>query len=162
MYSYLLFTGLLSLFTAVSLNKYVLQNDELINSYYMLYYQKKKSHIAAIQTLIQLLNKMIYVYITQCIFRNSKSIGNHLYEIQYCINYRYYRFRVPYKKGPRKYLQFIDDTDQDISYEMFEYVGPNDDFHRIPYKPEDFGLSSITVNYTDGNTKTFQKDEIIS
>jgi hypothetical protein len=135
--------------------------NEMKGCYLMIYKNQNKNHFKTIYKCFEIYNSIIYIYIVQYLFRNSIMMDRHVYDIQYCINYRPYRFRICYKRGPSKFLQFINDKDEDISMQMFEYVGPNDDFHLISYTPNDFNLESLTINYTNGNVHTFSRYEVI-
>lgn len=107
------------------------------------------------------ISEYIYIYITQHVFHNSFMIKKHVYDIEYAINCKIYRFRTKYRMGPSKYREFIDDKGNNISEMMFQYLGPNDDFHKCEYRPSDFNCKSITIIYQDNTKKTYDQDDII-
>jgi len=135
---------------------------EYIGMYNYLLKKNDNNHLSVIHQFIQFIFNYIYIYISQNIFHNTIVIHKHIYDIEYSINCKIYRFRTSYKKGPSKYSQFIDDQGNDISEDLFKYVGPNDDFHNIDYTPNDFDCSSITIIYSDDTHKTFQNNDILS
>ena len=143
---------------------YALYTSSIVNECKYIYnylYTQEKTHLKTIQKCLELLYSFLHVYMSQHYFNTSKIIKKNVYDIEYTINCRIYRFQIPYKKGPSKYLQFIDDQDNDVSLLLFSYVGPNDDFHKIEYKPSHFDLKSLTINYSDGSSKTFHENDII-
>jgi hypothetical protein len=148
--------GLFSMYTLYK--SAIIQEGKYLYTYL---YSQQKSHLKTIQKCLELLSQFLYIYISQHFFYNSKIIKKNVYDIEYTINCKIYRFQIPYKKGPSKYLQFIDDNDQDVSLLLFSYVGPNDDFHQIKYKPSDFNFKSLTINYSDGSSNTFHENDVI-
>ena len=90
-----------------------------------------------------------------------REIDKHRYEVTYFIHFNCYKFIVSYKKGPSRYLQFINEKDHDITDIVTPFLGPNDDFHNIPYTPSDFGCEELTINFSDGQTRLIKKEESI-
>ena len=136
--------------------------SEYLKVYNYLLQKNNNNHLSVIHQLMKFTLNYLYIYISQHIFHNSILINKHIYDIEYSINCKIYRFRTSYKKGPSKYSQFIDHTGQDISEYIFKYVGPNDDFHNINYTPTDFNCSSMIIIYYNGTQQIFNSNDIIS
>lgn len=118
------------------------------------------SHVKTISHIIGVSHEICKVYLTQNIFHNSTRIRKNVYDIEYTIHCKRYRFHVQYKLGPSRFRQFIADENVDVSETLFPYVGPNDDFHGIRYTPKDFGYDRICVHYQgDETVRVFAADE---
>jgi hypothetical protein len=137
------------------------QFNSLKSMYIYLYRVHHDDHLHTIQHIITSTAEHVRIYLTQHVFHNSKRISKNLYEIEYTINCKSYRFRTKYKQGPSKYIQFMKNELTDVSDIIFPFVGPNDNFHNFTYTPKDFGLDTLTVHYMDGNVRNFASDEKI-
>ena len=49
----------------------------------------------------------------------------------------------------------------DITEEILEFLGPHNDFHNIPTTPLLLGYDSLTFEFLNDESKTFNDDEII-
>lgn len=134
---------------------------EIQSMYDYLYHVHHKNHFKTMTHIAQSSYHLVHVYLTQYIFHNSKRIGKNLYEIEYTINCKPYRFLVKYKTGPSKYKKFLQSSGQDVSDRIFPFLGPNDDFHRIAYAPKDFGYETLTVEYLNGDVREFKVHDTI-
>jgi hypothetical protein len=58
------------------------------------------------------------------------------------------------KRGPNKLrvTKVEDESGNDVTVEMKAFMGPNEDWHRIPYTLEDFGREKLCFTLDDGET----------
>lgn len=112
-----------------------------------------ENHLRTIYHIAQSACVFCRIYLTQHVFHNFKKIGKNRYEIEYTIHCKTYRFQTAYSQGPSKYMKFMQNESVDVSDKIFPYVGPSDDFHRIPYTPANLGCSNLTVHYRNGEVK---------
>ena len=133
--------------------------NEVRQMYNYLYLVNHEDHFKTIYHIAQSIYEFVRIYLTQYVFHNSKRVGKNIYEIEYTINCKSYRFLVKYKQGPSKYKSFMKDESTDVSERVMPFLGPNDNFHGISYTPQDLGFESLIVHYMDGNVRTFQKTE---
>lgn len=121
--------------------------------YDYLYRSNQSDHTKTLLHLVKSTGELCRIYLTQYVFHNSKKIRKNVYEIEYTIHCKTFRFHTHYKPTPSKYHKFMKDDSTDISDIIFPFVGPNDDFHRIPYTPKCFGYDSMTILYLNGDKR---------
>ena len=87
-------------------------------------------------------------------------IDNSTYEITYVINSRIYKMIVKPVKGPRLILQVIDDSNNDVTDVVLQYIGPKYDWHGTALDPSFFNNTSfLTFELADGTSETlFSRD----
>ena len=133
--------------------------------YLYLYHVHDGSHVKTLCHIAGVSFEICKVYLTQTIFHNSTRIRKNVYDIEYAIGCKRYRFHVHYKLGPSRFRKFTTEDNVDISEMIFPYVGPNDDFHGIKYTPKDFGYNTIHVHYRGGEeemVKEFGEDQYLT
>lgn len=158
---FLFVTAFSSLVAYCAKDKIVEKYDNTKTMYNYLYHVNEESHFKTVIHIAQSTWELIRVYLTQYIFHNSKRIGKNLYDIEYTIHCKPYRFQTRYKLGPSKFKKFMKNESIDVSDLVFPYVGPNDDFHGLSYSPKDLGLEQLIIHYQDGQVKSFSEHEII-
>lgn len=156
MYSLLLLLGVM-LYYQQSLRQIWFESKECYQYLYSIHHQ---NHYKTICSIISTFENLIKTYLIQYVCTNSKMIKKGLYEIEYTIHLKTYKIRIPYKRGPSKYRAFLN-HEQNITSKIMPYVGPNDDFHNIPYTPNDFGYDHLTIEYSNGTIKQIEENSSI-
>lgn len=141
-------------------------------------YKVKKRKLTRLKTLVStqysgiaritwvcicMLTKALYLMLIQWLYQSVRRVGPNLYEISYVINGVTYKFHTKIKKGPNSnvVIQASDENDNDLTHEFLTYLGPMDNFHGYKYTPKHFGVTSLTLNLSSGNDKTFTENEHI-
>ena len=128
------------------------------------------SHWKTLLHLVASTGHLAKAYATQHFLHNSFLVKKGVYDIEYTIHLKTFRFRTTYQRGPCRYRTFTssitsttstEPDDVDVSLHLLPYVGPNHDFHRIAYTPKDFGYSNLSIHYHDGTVRTFGPDEVL-
>lgn len=145
---------------------------EYVDGYSYLCKMYGGSHVQTCTHLLQSVWTLLRAYLTQYVFHNSYLVKKGVYDIEYTIHLKTFRFRTGYKRGPCHYRAFFtspsskteeeEKEEKDVSTEMLPYVGPNHDFHGIKYTPQDFGYSNLTLHYADGSTQTFHATDVLT
>lgn len=84
-----------------------------------------------------------------------------------CVEYEYcgqkYKLNTKFKKGPnKKRIKLIKNENEENVLEKVEpYLGPNEDFHGIPYTCKDFNFEYLKFFRTEDEYQEFRNDEII-
>jgi len=58
-------------------------------------------------------------------------------------------------------LQISDQDCNDVTSLVYPWVGPNSDFHKCEYTPEELGYTELTFQLSNGGEKIFQKSEVM-
>lgn len=135
-----------------------------VEGYRYLYEMYHQSHLDTIRHLLSSGASLTKLYLTQYLFHNSNVVRKGVYDIEYTIHLKTFRFRTTYRKGPCRYRSFhtqVSEEEIDVSSNVFPYVGPNHDFHRIPYTPTELGYSNLIIHYDDGTSRVFGPDEVL-
>ena len=72
-----------------------------------------------------------------------------------------YKMLVKPKRGPRKIVCCVDEQLKDWTDTLNAYFGPSEDFHGKVFTPRFFNSDSLTFSLSNGDEKTFAKDEPI-
>lgn len=88
-------------------------------------------------------------------------IKNGEYVITYVIKGKIYKMTVKPVKGPRKVLMISNENQDDVSGEIFPYLGPGENFHNTIYTPDFFGCGELVFEMSDGNEKIFKNNDKI-
>jgi hypothetical protein len=90
----------------------------------------------------------------------------HSYYVSYVFEGNTYTLLIKKRRGPRHicaiYGNETGEEPRDVYNHIRQFLGPNFDFHNIPYTPSCFKLDSITFCFDNGDTKTFSGNETIS
>ena len=106
-------------------------------------------YIVCKHSLLQKLNKSV------------EKIDKNTYEITYTIGARLYKFRTKTQKGMSNILQIIDSENNDVTEIIEPYIGPHRDFHNFEYTPHSLSYKTLTFNFNDGESTTFQENDKI-
>ena len=117
-----------------------------------------------------IMGRVLWRYCCQkyCNWNLIDGISARFFEIGYYWHGSYYKIRIPKPgiRGPsmkkKTIFKITDEEDADITERMLPYLGPQMDFHQIPYCPIDFDLFVMKVWYTDDTLEVFAlKDPIV-
>lgn len=106
--------------------------------------------------------KAMWINFLQYINNNVKKIDKNTYEITYTIKGHEYKIIVKPKRGPKKTLLVSDENQEDISYLIFPYLGPKENFHSTEFTPEFFNRKELIFQLSDGSEKVFTTNQTIS
>lgn len=104
--------------------------------------------------------KYFYLKLLQSMYLTVSHVYKNTYEIQYVLHDHIYKFRTNVKRGPSKIIQIIDHLDNDITYDIRSYLGPNEDFHGgKPLCPQEIGYERICFLFRNGDKVCFNNNE---
>jgi hypothetical protein len=83
------------------------------------------------------------------------------YKVIYVIKGKTYKMIVKPTRGPRKVMLVHDGNQEDVSYLIFPYLGPEENFHGEIYTPRFFEMDELVFELSDGTEKVFHKDDDI-
>ena len=138
--------------------KYRYQRLKSLNNFVSSRY---KNRWKIIKISFSIIFKIFYISICQSLNKCIETKDNGQYVITYVIRGRLYKMIIDSPKGPKKFIQIIDNDDEDITDILEPYIGPNSDFHNKKTTPADFKYKNLTFNMTDGSTLFFEKNDII-
>lgn len=124
---------------------------------------KTKNWKKSIKKTISAIFFLSYMMVFQKLKTNVKMIRIGEYDVYYVLHEQLYRIKTHARRGPRirKILQVIDENDEDVTYDLNTFLGPLEDFHRIPYTPKDLGYRSLTFNMANGGHQTFGEGDVM-
>ena len=103
----------------------------------------------------------LWISIIQYMNNTIVPIKGGKYKVTYVINGKTYKMIVKPARGPRKVLLVSDDTSEDISYTIFPYLGPEENFHGKVYTPRFFEYNELIFEMSNGDEKIFKIDDDI-
>ena len=83
------------------------------------------------------------------------------YQVTYIIKGKTYKMVVKPIKGPKKVLLVSDNNQEDVSYKIIPYMGPEDNFHGKLYTPNFFNHTELIFEMSNGDEKIFKNDDDI-
>lgn len=111
---------------------------------------------------VYMICQSLYINFIQYINSTVKKIDKNKYEITYIINGKTYKMIVKQKRGPKKVLMVYDENQEDISREIFSYLGPEENFHGKIYTPSFFNKKQLVFELSNGDECEFKnKDPIL-
>jgi hypothetical protein len=107
----------------------------------------------------------VRMYIIHLLDIKLKMYPQH-YELEYYYGSKRYRVIYPKRRGPRPFTQVTTSDDVDITNEIYEAMGPANNFHGIPTTPKMLGYPSteveyIKMKYKDGSIREYRDSDII-
>ena len=120
-----------------------------------------KTKIAIITVSLKLIFQAIWISFIQRTNKTVKKLNKNKYEITYIVEGKIYKLVVNVTRGPSPVLQIINDTNDDVTYEVLPYVGPNYNWHNSSFTPEFFGFESLTFELADGTEYSVQNKRVI-
>lgn len=103
----------------------------------------------------------LYVNFIQKINKTITKIDKNRYEVMYTIRGVLYKMVVNQTVGPPKILLVSDENGDDVTDDILPYLGPENDFHGNNFYPVFFGKKSLELVLINGDSKTFEHNEII-
>jgi hypothetical protein len=104
----------------------------------------------------------IWVSIIQYMNSTIVKLDKNTYRVTYVIKGKIYMLVVKPTRGPRKVLLVSDETQTDVSGEIFPYLGPEENFHGEIYTPHFFKKKELVFELSDGTEKKFLLDDKIN
>lgn len=83
------------------------------------------------------------------------------YIVNYVIKGKTYKMVVKPVRGPRKVILVYNGNQEDVSDLIFQYLGPEENFHGKKYTPGFFEMDELVFELSDGTEKVFNKDDDI-
>jgi hypothetical protein len=120
-----------------------------------------KTKIAIITVSLKLIFQAIWISFIQRTNKTVKKLNKNKYEITYIVEGKIYKLVVNVTRGPSPVLQIINDANDDVTYEVLPYVGPNYNWHNSSFTPEFFGFESLTFELADGTEYSVQNKRVI-
>jgi len=103
----------------------------------------------------------LWINIIQYVNNTIIPVNNGKYMVTYVIKGKTYKMIVKPTRGPRKVLLVSDDKHEDVSFLLFPYLGPEENFHNKIYTPRFFEKDELVFELSDGTEKIFQIDDNI-
>jgi len=104
--------------------------------------------------------KTIWLTLLHKIHKNVKKIGRNTFEITYCVNGKIFKMVIEVKRGPGSVLQVIDENSEDVTEKVESYLNCNDVIIK-KVSPVDLDFNSLTINFSNGESKTYEEIEKI-
>lgn len=108
-----------------------------------------------------LVGKALWISMLQRINNSVVQLSKNKYQITYVVNGKIYKMIVTPTRGPRKVLLAHDENEEDISYLIFPYLGPEEDFHGKTFSPDFFDRKKLYFECSDGGEHVFDSNETI-
>ena len=103
----------------------------------------------------------LWINIIQYLNNSIIPMKNGKYKVTYVIKGKTYRMIVKPKKGPRKVLIVYNENQEDVSYLVFPYLGPDENFHGDMYTPNFFDCDELVFELSNGSDKIFKRNDKI-
>ena len=111
---------------------------------------------------LYMVSQALWINIIQYLNSTIIPIKNRKYKVTYVIKGKTYKMIVKPKRGPRKVILVYDEKQEDVSYLVFPYLGPEENFHGEIYTPTFFEREELVFELSDGSEKSFNgEDKII-
>ena len=104
-----------------------------------------------------LINKKLKIKYRNKIIKIQKN----KYLLEYTFSDQTYLLLLNKKSGPKTFMQVIDDNNNDVTNLINKFAGPGCDFHNSQITPAILGCCELTFNLTNGNSISFEKNDII-
>lgn len=109
----------------------------------------------------KILMKYCYLKFLQAVNKTVVHLHRNTYEIHYALHDRVYKVRTQVRRGPSRIVRVLDHQDRDITENVRAYLGPNEDFHGQPTRPQDMGYEGVVVCLRGGGRLEFDLEEPI-
>lgn len=106
--------------------------------------------------------KALWISMLQFLNNSIVQIDKKTYEVTYVIRGKTYKMIIKHRRGPRKVLLVSDEKQEDVSYKIFPYLGPEDNFHNKKFTPKFFEKEELIFELSNGEEKVFLKNETIN
>ena len=121
-----------------------------------------RKYFRIVLTLLKVLFTVVFMRFSN-LFSNVKQVSTREYDISYSIGVRKYKFKLKTSRIPRKVIQVLDGEDEeDITDEVCQYLGPNEDCHGQALTPSDLGYNELVFFTASGEEIVIPGDTPIS
>lgn len=120
-----------------------------------------KNIVSIVWVMLVLITKTFYVWLCQSLNGTFRQVNKNTFEVTYVVGGVMYKMLVKAKRGPRKIVCCVDDDLNDFTDTLNAYYGPNEDFHGHAFTPDFFHKHSLTFSLSNGDEKTFSRNEVI-
>ena len=103
----------------------------------------------------------LYLSLIQYLNSSVRRIDRKKYEISYTIEGRTYRYVARASRGPQPVDIVLDETGNDVTEAVLQYLGPRRDWHGDRLTPASFGANALVFYLQEGEQITFQCDEVL-
>jgi len=166
---YYLYSSILCLFTFMFIKfegHYFIKNQIQIkyakwNSLNSLISTKHKNIIVVIYYSFKLLAQALYLSFRQSFNNHIIKIDKNNYILTYIINGKMYKNYIKVKRGPSPIIQISNESSEDITSEILEYLGPNYDWNKSKITPKLLGHKKIIFECTDSEEKIYIEEDIL-
>ena len=110
---------------------------------------------------ICMIAKSFWISTLQYLNNSIVQIDKKTYEVTYVIRGKTYKMLVKPIRGPRKVLLVSDEKQEDVSYKIFPYLGPEENFHNKKFTPKFFEKEELIFELFSGEEKVFRENETI-
>lgn len=110
---------------------------------------------------ICMITKALWISMLQYLNNSIVQIDKKTYEVTYVIRGKTYKMIVKPRRGPQKVLLISDKKQEDVSYMIFPYLGPEENFHGRKMTPKFFGREELIFQLSNGVEKVFRENEMI-
>lgn len=138
----------------------IIEKYESFRSLNKLVSTRYKNFSSVICVSCKMIAKMYWLYFLQWC-NNSVERTKNGYILSYVINGNSYRIFLKHRRGPKPFLLVVDENDNDVTDEIIQYLGPNQDWHCQKYCPENFNKNCLTFEMMDGKQKNFFNKDFI-
>lgn len=89
-----------------------------------------------------------------------KSMGSDLYELEFWHESKKYKMRFPKSRGPRRIIKVLSNNN-DVTQEVFQYIGPSNNFYGIKTTPKMLGYDRLNVYYRSNVQAIYDNEDVI-
>ena len=110
---------------------------------------------------VQLIFKALWLSFLQWINTSVIPLKDDMFEVSYVIKGRVYKMIIQPVNGPSPILIAISESNDDVTSHINPYLGPRHDFHGTKFTPEFFGYTTLTLELSSGEDRTFDKEDVL-
>jgi hypothetical protein len=103
----------------------------------------------------------LWISLIQYLNSSIVSLKNGKYLVTYVIKGKIYKMVVKPVRGPSTVIIISDSNDEDVSYLIFPFLGPEENFHGKIYTPKFFEKEELVFELSNGSEKIFKANEEI-
>lgn len=122
---------------------------------------KHKSYCKILWISLYMVCQALWMNLNQHLNNTIEPLEGNKYLVSYIIKGNVYKIIVKQKRGPRAILLVYDETHTDVSDVIFQYLGPEENFHGYHYTPRFFGKEELVFELSNGTEKIFRADQQI-
>lgn len=133
---------------------------QVIDCIYYLYEKNNRSVIKTIHNIFEIVLAVFMIKLENPP-KMSQTIGKNLIQ-EYTYADKEYKILTKIKRGPNKFkiTKIEDEYGHDVTKVMKSFLGPNEDWHRIPYTLKDFEKQKLIFFLHEGETCVIEDKNI--